>query len=689
VGTAFYNVINDSNPAWPDRCDDRSWMTEALNGNWLTSGSVGGLQSELAARATNATLGAEVNVAGDLTGWTPNANASITGGKLTINTTIVGGGAVVATAPTGVLPAGLYRISMTVDVAPLGGGGVSANIFTSPMLPAASAGTFVDVVSVTGGGGSLNLIVRGANALAGTVVSKISVRPISAFNTKSGDYYQLATDGKCYRLWRNLMRNSQVTTGANWTFFNVSGTATQSGNNYTFGASNVDRIIHVIPGLNIPAGLAMTASVKLSGSGSVRLQLINPDGGSVGAVAITLTATPTWYSFTGTTTASGISAGLMVYNNFAGTPGASFTIYGSQLEFGSAMTDEEVKGPNDFTQSETFRGNTAKFPRRSLWVAEATRVVGYDLTQPGNPMWMVFAGGSEFVLRASNCTSLSLREGVLYVGQQGALGTLARVNFAADVCDFYHTAGLFKRSLPTVANRNATATVWAAAGTTGISHNTINCVATATLADAPVDPATGLQAPTVAMGTASAVSLVKHDGSVIVSIGTGSFTSIVLNEFILMYGTTGDNAVRYVLNPGTALTGFTPLLTTPLDFSSAAASFAGLTKALAISRRGDIARAAVTGARLNVMRFNDMAASNSLAAAITDTFNTGWMVGDVRRCLLSDITAGTITAASYLTNGTFDLDANWNKGTGWTIAAGVATKAPGTASCWSRPASRS
>jgi len=35
----------------------------------------------------------------------------------------------------------------------------------------------------------------------------------------------------------NFMRNSENTTGAGWSFTNVSGTATQIGNNFTFGAN--------------------------------------------------------------------------------------------------------------------------------------------------------------------------------------------------------------------------------------------------------------------------------------------------------------------------------------------------------------------------------------------------------------------------------------------------------------------
>ncbi len=40
----------------------------------------------------------------------------------------------------------------------------------------------------------------------------------------------------------------------------------------------------------------------------------------------------------------------------------------------------------------------------------------------------------------------------------------------------------------------------------------------------------------------------------------------------------------------------------------------------------------------------------------------------------------TVEGASKITNGTFATDTDWNKGTGWAIAAGVATKTAGTAS---------
>ena len=38
------------------------------------------------------------------------------------------------------------------------------------------------------------------------------------------------------------------------------------------------------------------------------------------------------------------------------------------------------------------------------------------------------------------------------------------------------------------------------------------------------------------------------------------------------------------------------------------------------------------------------------------------------------------SATELVTNGSFAVDANWTKGTGWTIGAGVASAASGTAS---------
>ena len=45
-----------------------------------------------------------------------------------------------------------------------------------------------------------------------------------------------------------------------------------------------------------------------------------------------------------------------------------------------------------------------------------------------------------------------------------------------------------------------------------------------------------------------------------------------------------------------------------------------------------------------------------------------------------DVTAGDGSASNEVTNGTFDTDTDWTKGTGWSIASGKATKATGTQS---------
>jgi len=127
-------------------------------------------------------------------------------------------------------------------------------------------------------------------------------------------------------------------TGPTWQFFNVSGSATQSGNAFTFGASSTDRVNaqSIIVGTG-----SYTYSAKLSGSGSIRLSAYDGDTSYKNALVITLTSTPTWYTLTVTLTAGGNSGVLGINNNGAGTAGASFTVHGVQVENGSSLTDYE------------------------------------------------------------------------------------------------------------------------------------------------------------------------------------------------------------------------------------------------------------------------------------------------------------------------------------------------------------
>ena len=135
---------------------------------------------------------------------------------------------------------------------------------------------------------------------------------------------------------KNLLTKTEQTNVSPWAFTNASGTATQTGNNYTFGASAVDRVLQA--GVSLTTGIQVTASVTLSGSGNVRLFILDGLGATVGALTIALTSTPTKYTTTVTAAQTGGSGGIGIYNNAAGTAGAAFTIHNTQLEYGPTAT---------------------------------------------------------------------------------------------------------------------------------------------------------------------------------------------------------------------------------------------------------------------------------------------------------------------------------------------------------------
>ncbi|UUZ75548.1 hypothetical protein LP414_27920 [Polaromonas sp. P1(28)-13] len=73
------------------------------------------------------------------------------------------------------------------------------------------------------------------------------------------------------------------------------------------------------------------------------------------------------------------------------------------------------------------------------------------------------------------------------------------------------------------------------------------------------------------------------------------------------------------------------------------------------------------------MRENDARTAAALFAGITDTYNTGYLTGDIRRAYLASTTVESIGPTTELvTNGTFTTDT-----TGWTTGANAAISASG------------
>lgn len=307
--------------------------------------------------------------------------------------------------------------------------------------------------------------------------------------------------------------------------------------------------------------------------------------------------------------------------------------------------------------TEVFRGNKVKFPRLAAIVAETANVTIYDLSEPGQPMWMRFTAtvgdNGLFFLNhtGSPVTSVAALNGSLIVGKAGAsayYGHLRIANFGTDSMSmwlgFYNANG---KSPVGIVCRNTSAAGFTPTSfkypvtAPGIVDGRINAVAMTVLPDAPIDSVTGLQIPTIAVATAGGVSVIKHDGTVVNTAHTNDTKSLAIKGSTLYLGN------RYGVTPSARFqelngiaSGWVPasLPTTLLsggreDQDNVVFGGAGTL----ITR---------TGLTMQMTRLNNAAPGTaSLQSRITGAYNTGYMVGDIRRCLLADSAVGSVTGA--------------------------------------------
>jgi hypothetical protein len=318
--------------------------------------------------------------------------------------------------------------------------------------------------------------------------------------------------------------------------------------------------------------------------------------------------------------------------------------------------------------TEVLRGNTARFPRMAAIVAETSRVVIYDLLSPGRPMWMVFQGGgangsSALSWNAGNPTTcVAMREAVLAVGLNG--NGIVTFDFAKDTTKIGGNQGE-NSNVKAIALRNAARTSNLRDGY-AIASYSVNVVVMTTMPDAPVDPATGLQVPTIALATATGVSVIQNNGSVVSSSNTGSFTTCVITPYMLW--TSGGSTGMYAMQPGKLGASFAFVV-----FASATAApdfNRGTYAALVGAGRATVASRCAGLTRLSLMRANEATFGASLAAQITDTHNTGWMAGDIRRCLLADVSVGSVVGGQLVANGgpAFVNTSGWTAGNNATLS---------------------
>jgi hypothetical protein len=337
------------------------------------------------------------------------------------------------------------------------------------------------------------------------------------------------------------------------------------------------------------------------------------------------------------------------------------------------------------TLNTATRGSRKEFPAVAVIVAESNQVTIYDGDDPDLPMWMVFNGSSSnlLYLPALSLTSVTALNGIIGVGKISHQFTT--LEFISDTARIIATDGIRNFSGASISQRNDSVGIGSPISSTSIVNSTINDVAMTVLPNAPIDAATGLPVPTIAVATNGGTSVIRDDGSV-VDIKYASYTASRFVSF------TAKNYLVCNFDNVTTNGRFTKVYRTipSSDQSSAGTPYnstngedAAYSNDLNASWQGDLKFSEGLPANRQFDNFsfahskglllldeNEEAPSKGMLADITSTYNTGWMNGDIKLATLSDTDDTDVTGSELVTNGTFDSDT-----TGWTVAGSGASAA--------------
>ena len=364
------------------------------------------------------------------------------------------------------------------------------------------------------------------------------------------------------------------------------------------------------------------------------------------------------------------------------------------------------------------RGTRREFPAVAVIVAEQNFIKIYDGDDPNLPMWMVFTSGDApgyagphlNIAGGSTLSAVAALNGEIAVSCNGGsfpFGSV-QINFLKDRSLIRPDVG-GKESLTGISKRNETGSYGSSYPYTALVNKFANDVAMTVLPNAPIDDATGLPIPTIAVATNGGVSFIKDDGTVvdwIESTGPDSTHRVSFRKDgklgVFTSGTSGiDNYPQayYITIPNTDVSAafyydFNSLGIEKYGYENESISSARL------SMKGDLNSTlvdlvdssdrtyAATDVALNIISRPESIGTTAdmrtgMMDFVTSSYNTGWMHGDIKGAFLSDTDATNVTGTELVTNGTFDSDSDWSKGTGWSISGGVATHdgiSPGTIS---------
>jgi len=310
------------------------------------------------------------------------------------------------------------------------------------------------------------------------------------------------------------------------------------------------------------------------------------------------------------------------------------------------------------TLNTSTRGSRREFPAVAVIVAESNKVTIYDGDDPSLPMWMVIDKGGpvatqDMIGAGADGTNYSLaaKNGSIGAGVDGGLYV---VDFLSDTGKKFRFSGVALYN-DNISGRNS-GVGFGSFVATGIVNNTVNDVAMTVLPDAPIDPATGLPVPTIAVATAGGVSVIADNGSVYDSSETAGMAFVSFNDSNrLFYNDDASDQVYYA--DTYAADGFSD---GHYDTDAAPYTLPGNVTGLSLDAFGH-------ADGLTVLAEDPNTQASGMVAHVTSSWNSGYQNGDIKGAFLSDTDDTDLVGSGELvTNGTFDTDIS-----GWSATNAV------------------
>ena len=312
------------------------------------------------------------------------------------------------------------------------------------------------------------------------------------------------------------------------------------------------------------------------------------------------------------------------------------------------------------------RGSRKEFPAVAVIVAEAAKVTIYDGDDPSMPMWMVFTRGVRNFIPQYYSTASEYVSSVSCVNSELTISIagdgLQRVSFLQD--NGYMMSGTNRDWNRNIAGRNSnTQTDTVMSGSTLVSRY-INDIAMTVLPNAPIDSATGLPIPTIAVATNGGVSVIKDDGSVVDIVitqtykGAGKVEFLADNRIAFTAQQSGGDQDYYHYNiahiPTTDLSNSYWQSYPDSELVNYAYGYYSSGPWLAAGPFGQptyaISNNVVGGYRgLGVLKEDKSNTIQGSVAYITSDYNTGYMVGDIKLAALSDTDATDVVGSELVT----------------------------------------